>query len=166
MRKRRTPRSMITLRLWLICFVPSYLLACLAGWDWWLIFLITTASTAYLIVPMFCIVTGGIWLLCHDDPHFRQAIRDGWRPYWDTLPTILNPSADGLDYISYWCPNCEAPVSGPFGHCDKCGYPQNGDCSAYFREYGNTPPPGVSNDEWRKWLSEYEKQRATFRAGS
>lgn len=160
MRKLRSPRSLIVLRMAILCFVPTFCLACLAGWDWIFIGWTTGILVFLWVGSMWPIVTFGTWVFHYDDPHFLKAVRDGYRPFWDSLPTFLNPSSGGLEYIVYWCPICLAPMSGPFGHCNDCGYPKNGDCSAYFREYGDKPPAGVTNNDWTKWLSEYQDRRA------
>jgi len=100
-------------------------------------------------------VTVGSEVLLKDDPEFQKWKAQGGRPYWDSLPTLINPATlierqTGLaepkytDFVPpadwvYQCPVCGSRVKHKIDVCWSCSYGADGDGTAYYERFGGSP---------------------------
>lgn len=168
----RTSRTAIFFRSFVLVFVISMIIA----WGWnsatdtqfWNP--IEIALGSLLIVVFFggfgwLVVNIGTRLICGRDPEFQRYLRNGGDPYFDTLPSPMNPDSkvtrqSGLqepEYDSFvpprhWrfqCPRCGARVEHRIDVCWRCGYGQDGRSDEYFARWGHLgKPDDVPDDRW------------------
>lgn len=174
MRTGRTSRSAIFVRAFLIVFLISIVLA--ESWNWaiderfWSPVEIAVASL--MIVVCFggfgwLVVNVGTRLICGSDPEFGRYIRSGGDPYFDTLPSPLNPDSPltrqtGLQEPAiskqaprswrYQCPVCGCRQPSRICVCWNCGYGADGDSTAYVERWGEHRPSDIAHDEWARLI--------------
>jgi hypothetical protein len=169
----RTPRFVIFLRACVLVFVIFMLLAWLWNWAtgtrfWTPLEMAVSAVLTVLFFGGFAwLVTNiGMALLYRNDPEYRAYRRSGGDPYFDSLPSPINPDSDltrqtGLqepEYESFvpprhWkfqCPRCGARVEHRIDVCWRCFYGADGDSSDYLARWGNERPSDISPDEWAR----------------
>jgi hypothetical protein len=116
---------------------------------------VAVVLTAIFISVGWTTVTVGSEVLLKDDAEFQKWKASGGRPYWDSLPTLINPATPlermtGLaepeytDFIppSHWtfqCPKCGARVQKQIDTCWRCFYGVDGDSTAYYERFGGEP---------------------------
>ena len=61
-------------------------------------------------------------LIMGSDPEYQHARREGWHPFWSTVPPPFNPDCEPLPPTGYFCPKCRTPHPSSWGVCQACGY--------------------------------------------
>jgi hypothetical protein len=176
---RRTPVLVIILRFYLVVFAIFFGIATLVNWsggrvliDWSLTWSVPAVLTAMFIFGGWPVVTIATEIICYGDPVYKLAKKQtGFRPYWDSLPPLINPSTNAFfgPPVKYAiCPRCEGCVdSDPTKpiNCPHCGYGSDGDYSAYFAKHGYVRPAGMSEADWNRILAT-DRQRNNCANGS
>lgn len=97
----RTPKAHIFLRACVAVFVIYMLLASLwnagVGHQFWTpleMAVSAVISVAYYGGIAYLITHFGARMLFHNDPEYQVMREDGYDPYFDNLPQILNPDSD------------------------------------------------------------------------
>ena len=171
---QRTSKSQIVIRSFIVVFVISMGIAWLWNWTtgtkFWGIAEIALGSL--FIVGGFGIFGGivvnvGTRLICRNDPEFHNCIKSGGDPYFDTLPSPMNPDSEvtrqtGLQEPKYdsfvppvdWrfqCPRCGSRVQHRIDVCWACGYGADGRSDNYFGRWGHLgKPDDVPDEVWHE----------------
>ena len=167
----RTSKSAIVARAFIVGFVISLGLGGLwnmaTGTAFWTFGALALGSL--FIVCGFglfgwIIVNVGTRLFCGRDPDFQNYVRNGGDPYFDTLPSPMNPDSEvtrvtGLQEPEnskgvpkswvYQCPVCGCRQPSRVCVCwnPECRYGADGDSTAYYKRWGHLGKPAAVTDE-------------------
>ena len=140
------------------CFLISLFWNVLSGSNMFpvgVVFWVAVILTVIFVSIGCATVTMGSEVLLKDDSEFQEWKAQGGRPYWDSLPSPINPATEierqtGLAEPQYtdfvppvWFrfqrPNCGARVEKKIDICWRCGYGRDGDSTAYYERWGGKP---------------------------
>ncbi len=110
---------------------------------WWFPLLLALVLVFRVGLISYCIDTFIYWLMYNGDPSYQEARQNGWHPFWDNIPSPINPD-NGFVPPASWqfcCPVCNSRVEKAVDICWNCGYGSNGDSTAYYNRYGHPPKP-------------------------
>lgn len=154
-RPNKTPRTVIFLRavaiVWAILWGFFHILPFegyyyVKIWStWWFPLLLSVALVLRVGVVSYVIDMIFYGLLMGNDPAYQEARRGGWHPFWDNIPSPINPdnSFEPPTNWQFFCPVCNSRVEKAKDVCWNCGYGADGDSTAYYERYGYPPsdPP-------------------------
>lgn len=162
----RTSKLIISIRATVIAFViylgMSWAWNSITGKDYW-----TTsemAISAVLTVLIYggfawLVTTFGMFLLYGRDPEYRRWKQQGGDPYFDSLPSPLNPDSKvtrktGIaepttslvppQSWTFQCPVCGSKQPSKVCVCWNCHYGADNDSTAYFEKFGTEKLPKMS----------------------
>lgn len=119
------------------------------------VFWVAVILTVIFVSIGWATVTVGSDVLLKDDPEFQRWKQAGGRPYWDSLPSPINPAtpieritglaeprytdfAPPADWV-FQCPKCGARCEKEIDICWRCFYGLDGDSTAYYERWGGKP---------------------------
>jgi hypothetical protein len=175
----RTPVLVIIARFYFVIFTAWCLFGTLLNWaggrtmiDWGTCFVVSAVLTFMYVGWGWLFTTAGMELMNWNNPVYKLAKQQtGFRPYWDCLPPIFNPSTNGFDGppVKYGvCPRCDNVLDVDPAKpviCPHCNYGGDGDYSAYFAKYGYVRPAGMSDADWNRILVQ-DRQRNNCSGGT
>lgn len=109
------------------------------------VFWCAVVMTAITIIPGWLVMTFTSNVIYRHNYQHQVDKRNGFRPYWDTLPWPVQPRFVPPAHWEFSCPVCQARVEKAIDVCWNCGYGKDGDSSAYYDQF-NQPSQGDPPD--------------------